>query len=45
MKWPYVIKMPAIGKSWGKNDGEYSITVRRFLNVDPFIVTEFAVFV
>ncbi|AIV30841.1 hypothetical protein EC036_31940 [Enterobacter cloacae] len=37
--------MPAIGKSWGKNDGQYSITVRRFLNVDPFIVTEFAVFV
>jgi len=45
MKWPYVIKMPAIGKSWGKNDGQYSITVGGFLNVDPFIVIEFAIFV
>ncbi|HAS1311008.1 TPA: hypothetical protein ACPZ0W_000055 [Enterobacter bugandensis] len=45
MKWPYVIKMPAIGKSRGKNDGQYSITVGGFLNVDPFIVAEFAVFV
>jgi hypothetical protein len=29
----------------GKNNGQYSITVGRFLNVDPFIVTEFAIFV
>jgi hypothetical protein len=45
MKWPYVIKMPAIGKSWEKNNGQYSITVGGFLNVDPFIVREFAIFV
>jgi len=37
MKWPYVIQMPLTGKSGGKNDGQYSITVRRFLNVVPFI--------
>jgi hypothetical protein len=29
----------------GKNNGQYSITVGGFLNVDPFIVSEFAVFV
>jgi hypothetical protein len=45
MKWPYVIKMPAIGKSWEKNNGQYSITVGGFLNVDPFIVREFTIFV
>jgi len=45
MKWPYVIKMPAIGKSWEKNIGQYSITVGRFLNVVPFIRIEFAIFV
>jgi len=45
MKWLYVIKMPVIGKSWEKNNGQYSITVGRFLNVDPCIGFEFAVFV
>jgi hypothetical protein len=37
--------MPAIGKSRGKNNGQYSITVGGFLNVHPFIMSEFAVFV
>jgi len=45
MKWPYVIKMPAIGKSWGKNNGQYSITVRRFLNVVTVSTSRFPLFV
>jgi len=45
MKWPYVIKMPVIGKFREENNGQYSITVGGFLNVDPFIVREFAIFV
>jgi len=45
MKWPYVIKMPVIGKFREENNGQYSITVGRFLNVDHFIRFEIAVFV
>jgi hypothetical protein len=43
MKWPYVIKMPAIGKSWEKRWAIF-YHCGGFLNVVPFIV-EFAIFV